>query len=79
MRATALHPDALGREGDDIAAYSHRVMEFELRHSRYMGPAKTHLWQEATAAAMNFDGLAAWFVDRPCAQTCVTRFAALAA
>ena len=54
-------------------------MEFELRHSRYISPAKTHLRQETTAAAMNFDGLAAWFVDRPRAQTRVTLFAALAA
>jgi transposase len=79
MRATAHHPDALGREGDGTAAYSHRVMEFELRHGRYLGPEKTHLRQEATAAATNFDGLAAWFVDRPRAQTRVTRFAALVA
>jgi hypothetical protein len=50
-----------------------------LRRSRYIGLAKTHLQQVASAAALNFDRLAAWFIHRPRAHTRVSRFAALAA
>jgi transposase len=50
-----------------------------LRHSRYIGLAKTHLQQVASAAALNFDRLAAWFMHRPRAQTRVSQFAALVA
>ena len=48
---------------------SQGVRAFGLRHSRYRGLAKTHLQQMATAAAMNLERLAAWFVDRPRART----------
>ena len=58
---------------------SQRVMTFGIRRSRYIGLAKTHLQQVAIATAMNLDRLAAWFGDRPRAQTRVSRFAALAA
>ena len=58
---------------------SQGVRAFGLRRSRYVGLAKTHLQQVATAAAMNLERLGAWFVDRPRAQTRVSRFAALAA
>jgi transposase len=50
-----------------------------LRHSRDIGLAKTHFQQGASAAALNFDRLAAWFMPRPRAQTRVSRFAALVA
>lgn len=49
-----------------------------LRRSRYIGLTKTHLQQVASAAALNLDRLAAWFMHRPRAQTRVSRFAALA-
>ncbi len=49
-----------------------------LRRSRYIGLAKTHLQQVASAAALNLDRLAAWFMHRPRAHTRVSRFAALA-
>jgi transposase len=58
---------------------SQGVRAFGLRRSRYIGLAKTHVQQVATAAAMNLERLAAWWVDRPRAPTRVTRFAALAA
>jgi transposase len=58
---------------------SQGVRAFGLRRSRYIGLAKTHLQQVATAAAMNLERLAAWFVDRPRAQSRVSHFAALAA
>lgn len=49
-----------------------------LRQSRYVGLAKTHLQQVATAAAINLDRLVNWFEHRPRAKTRVSRFAALA-
>ncbi len=49
-----------------------------LRQSRYVGLAKTHLQQVATAAAINLDRLANWFEQRPRAKIRVSRFAALA-
>lgn len=60
-------------------ALSQGARAFGLRRSRYIGLEKTHLQQVATAAAMNLDRLAAWFVNRPRAQTRVSWFAALAA
>jgi hypothetical protein len=57
---------------------SQGIRGFGLRRSRYRGLDKTHLQHVASAAAMNLDRLAAWFVHRPHAQTRVSRFAALA-
>jgi transposase len=57
---------------------SQGVRAFGLRRSRYIGLAKTHLQQVASAAALNLDRLATWFMHRPRAQTRVSRFAALA-
>jgi transposase len=58
---------------------SQGVRVFGLRRSRYIGLAKTHLQQVASAAALNLDRLAAWFMHRPRTHTRVSRFAALAA
>jgi transposase len=57
---------------------SQGVRGFGLRCARYRGLKKTHLQQEATAAAMNMDRLVAWFDERPRAKTRTSRFAALA-
>jgi transposase len=57
---------------------SQGIRSFGLRRSRYIGLDKTHLQHVASAAAMNLDRLAAWVVQRPHAQTRVSRFAALA-
>jgi transposase len=70
-----LYAQRAGIEG----TLSQGVRAFGLRRSRYIGLEKTHLQQVATAAAMNLDRLAAWFVDRPRAQTRISRFAALVA
>ncbi len=58
---------------------SQAVRAFGLRQTRYRGLAKTGLQHVATAAAINFDRLAAWFGGRPIAPTRTSRFAALAA
>jgi len=57
---------------------SQAVRAFGLRQTRYRGLAKTGLQHVATAAAINFDRMAAWFGGRPIAPTRTSRFAALA-
>ena len=49
-----------------------------MRSPCYRGLAKTGLQHVATAAAINFDRMAAWFGGRPIAPTRTSRFAALA-
>lgn len=56
---------------------SQGVRAFELRRSRYIGLAKTHLQHIAIAAAMNLVRLANWLAGVPKAKTRVSRFAAL--
>ena len=56
---------------------SQGVRTFGLRRTRYIGLAKTHLQNLATAAAMNLTRLAAWLHDVPTAQTRQSRFLAL--
>ena len=51
---------------------------FELRRSRYLGLAKTHLQHIATAAAMNLSRLMDWFDGHLPERTRTSRFAALA-
>jgi transposase len=57
---------------------SQGVRAFGLRKTRYRGLAKTHLQHIATAAAINFDRLVAWFDGVPRGQTRTSRFAMLA-
>lgn len=51
---------------------------FGLRRSRYIGLAKTHLQNVATATAMNLTRLGAWFNGVPKGQTRQSQFMALA-
>jgi transposase len=51
----------------------------DLRHSRYLGLARTHLQQILVAVAINIVRIVAWLDEVPRAPTRVTRFAALAA
>jgi transposase len=57
---------------------SQATRSFDLRRSRYIGLAKTHLQHVATAAAINLTRLADWLMDNPTAQTRLSSFAALA-
>jgi transposase len=50
-----------------------------LRRARYVGEAKTHLQQVATAAAMNVLRISSWLMDRPREQTRTSAFAKLMA
>ena len=57
---------------------SQGVRAFDLRRSRYIGLAKTHVQHVITATAMNFSRLLAWLMHIPLDDTRVSRFAALA-
>ena len=57
---------------------SQGVRECDLRRSRYVGMAKTHLQHVITAVAMNVVRLLAWFAGVPKAQTRLSAFARLA-
>ena len=57
---------------------SQGTRSFDLRRSRYVGLAKTHLQHVAIAAAMNFSRVWAWLNERPKAQTRRSKFLALA-
>lgn len=57
---------------------SQGTRSFGLRRARYIGLAKTHLQNVATAAAMNLTRMVAWLNEIPKGQTRQSRFAALA-
>lgn len=57
--------------------FSQGVRAFDLRRTRYVGLAKTHLQHIATAAAMNLSRLIAWWAQVPQAKTRISPFAAL--
>jgi transposase len=57
---------------------SQGTRSFDLRRSRYIGLAKTHLQHVAIAAAMNLTRAVAWVTDGQKAQTRRSHFAALA-
>ena len=57
---------------------SQGVRAFDLRRSRFIGLAKTHLQHVITATAINCSRLLAWLMHIPLDGTRVSRFAALA-
>ena len=57
---------------------SQAVRRFDLRSTRYVGLAKTHLQMLATAVAINLHRLFDWWEERPRARTRTSPFARLA-
>lgn len=57
---------------------SHGVRAYELRETRYIGLAKTHLQHILTAAGINIVRAVAWLQGTPRAKTRLSHFAALA-
>lgn len=57
---------------------SQAVRAYDLRRSRYLGLAKTHLQMLATATAINFHRVYDWLTEVPRALTRVSAFASLA-
>ena len=58
---------------------SQGIRAFELRRTRHVGLAKTHLQHLLTAAAINLARLYAWLTDIPLAETRTSSFAGLCA
>ncbi len=58
---------------------SHGVRAYEVRRSRYVGLAKTHLQHVLTAVAINLVRLMAWLTGTPRTRTRQSRRATLAA
>ena len=58
---------------------SQGVRAFDLRRSRYIGLAKTHVQHLITATAINVARLLDWLAEVPRCKTRTSRFAALAA
>jgi transposase len=56
------------------ATLSQGIRAFELRRSRYVGLARTHLQHVLTAAAMNFVRVGLWFTETPRAKTRLSAF-----
>jgi transposase len=56
---------------------SQGIRAFELRRSRYIGLARTHLQHILTAAAMKLVRFDAWVTDKPRAKTRISHFEAL--
>jgi Transposase DDE domain len=77
-QTTALFKEAYGRRAGIEGTLSQGTRAFELRRSRYLGEAKTHLQHLATAAAINLVRLFAWFEECPRESRRISPFAALA-
>jgi transposase len=70
---TAQYAQRAGIEG----THAQGIRRCGLRHSRYMGLAKTHLQHVITAVALNVVRLGAWWLGVPLAKTRCSPFAAL--
>jgi transposase len=57
---------------------SQGVHSFDLRRSRYIGLAKTRLQHVLIAASLDIVRIGAWLMERPRAQTRISRFGRLA-
>jgi hypothetical protein len=69
----------LGRttSGKSKIGYCGTIPHTDLRRSRYIGLAKTHLQHVLTAAAMNLTRIAAWLGGTPLARTRQSAFTKL--
>jgi len=76
QRLSPLLVQYAGRAGIE-AALGQGLRRCDLRQSRYIGQAKTHLQHVITAAALNLLRLGEWLAGIPLAQTRVSCFAAL--
>jgi transposase len=70
---TAQYAQRDGIEG----THAQGIRRCGIRHSRYMGLAKTHLQHVTTAVALNVVRLGAWWLGVPLAKTRCSPFAAL--
>jgi transposase len=78
LQGTEAGRQLYGKRGGVEGTISQGVRGFGLHRTCYRGLAKTHLKHLATAAAINFERLGAWFDERPQAMTRKSSFARLA-
>jgi len=77
-QATPEFKDKYAQRAGIEGTISQAVRGFELRSTRYIGLAKTHLQMLATAVAINLHRLFDWWQEIPRARTRITSFAQLA-
>jgi transposase len=77
-QTTDAFKQAYARRAGVEGTLSQAVQRADLRRTRYVGLAKTHLQHLATAAAVNLVRLAAWLADTPLVTTRQPAFARLA-
>ena len=75
---TAAFKEAYARRAGIESTLAQGLRVSDLRHSRYIGLARTHLQQIIVAVALNLLRTLAWLRDAPRAPTRVSHFAALA-
>ena len=74
---TAEFREQYGKRAGIEGTISQGVRAFDLRHSRYIGSAKTHLQHLLIAAAIDLSRIYCWLVGEPRAQTRQSAFTAL--
>ncbi|HEV2659457.1 MAG TPA: IS1182 family transposase [Ktedonobacteraceae bacterium] len=77
-QTTASFKETYARRAGIEGTIAQGVHGFDLRRSRYIGLAKTRLQHALIASALNLFRMGAWFMEKPRAQTRVSRFARLA-
>jgi len=75
---TPLYKEVYARRAGIEGTLAQGIRVSDLRHSRYLGLARTHLQQIIIAVALNLLRTLAWLHDVPRAPTRISRFAALA-
>jgi transposase len=73
-QATQAFKDKYKQRAGIEGTVSQAVRVSDLRHTRYVGLAKTHLQHLATAAGINLARITAWLLEVPKAQTRTSRF-----
>ncbi len=76
---TPAYKEAYARRAGVESTFAQGIRVSDLRHSRYIGLARTHLQQIIIAVALNLLRTLAWLHEVPRAPTRVSAFAALAA
>jgi transposase len=75
---TAIFQEEYKKRAGVEGTISQGTRSFDLRRTRYIGLAKTHLHNVLVAAAMNLTRVISWLRDKPRAQTRVSALASLA-
>lgn len=77
-QTTQTFQDRYAKRAGVEGTLSQGVRAFDLRRSRSIGIAKTHVQHTITATALNVTRILAWIMEIPFDTTRISRFAALA-